>query len=78
MATRKVHQTTVRFEADLWEALESECAELGLSVAQYVREAALQSDPLRRAEGGQTHHRARELRDEILRVRPERRPPHSD
>jgi predicted nucleotidyltransferase len=36
-----MHQTTVRFEADLWEALESECAELGLSVAQYVREAAL-------------------------------------
>ncbi|MEA2378155.1 MAG: hypothetical protein QOK00_1041 [Thermoleophilaceae bacterium] len=36
-----MHQTTVRFGADLWDALESECAELGLSVAQYVREAAL-------------------------------------
>jgi hypothetical protein len=41
MATRKMHQTTVRFGADLWEALEDECAELGVSVAQFVREAAL-------------------------------------
>jgi hypothetical protein len=36
-----MHQTTVRFGADLWEALERECEALGLSVAQYVREAAL-------------------------------------
>jgi hypothetical protein len=36
-----MHQTTVRFGADLWEALEDECARLGLSVAQYLREAAL-------------------------------------
>jgi hypothetical protein len=36
-----MHQTTVRFGADLWEALERECELLGLSVAQYVREAAL-------------------------------------
>jgi hypothetical protein len=41
MATRKMHQTTVRFGQDLWEALEDECAGLGVSVAQYLREAAL-------------------------------------
>jgi hypothetical protein len=36
-----MHQTTVRFGADLWDALEVECARLGVSVAQYLREAAL-------------------------------------
>ena len=36
-----MHQTTVRFGADLWEALEDECMRLGVSVAQYLREAAL-------------------------------------
>ena len=36
-----MHQTTVRFGADLWEALEQECEMLGVSIAQYVREAAL-------------------------------------
>jgi hypothetical protein len=41
MASRKMHQTTVRFGPDLWEALEEECATLGVSVAQFVRDAAL-------------------------------------
>jgi hypothetical protein len=41
MAVRKMHQTTVRFGPDLWTALEEECARLGVSVAQYVRESAL-------------------------------------
>lgn len=36
-----MHQTTVRFGPDLWEALEIECARLGMSAAQYLREAAL-------------------------------------
>ena len=36
-----MHQTTVRFGADLWDALDHECAELGVSVAQFVRESAL-------------------------------------
>ena len=36
-----MHQTTVRFGADLWQALEEECERLGVSVAQYLREAAL-------------------------------------
>jgi hypothetical protein len=41
MAVRKMHQTTVRFGSDLWAALEQECARLGVSVAQYVRESTL-------------------------------------
>ena len=36
-----MHQTTVRFSADLWEELETECFELGVSIAQYLREAAV-------------------------------------
>lgn len=36
-----MHQTTVRFGRDLWEALEAETARLGVSAAQYLREAAL-------------------------------------
>jgi len=36
-----MHQTTVRFGPDLWEALEVECVRLGVSAAQYLREAAL-------------------------------------
>jgi hypothetical protein len=36
-----MHQTTLRFSGELWEALEEECARVGVSVAQFVREAAL-------------------------------------
>jgi hypothetical protein len=36
-----MHQTTVRFGSDLWAALEEESRAVGVSVAQYVREAAL-------------------------------------
>lgn len=36
-----MHQTTVRFGPDLWEALEVECARLGVSAAQYMRESVL-------------------------------------
>jgi hypothetical protein len=36
-----MHQTTVRFGTDLWHDLEAEAARLGVSVAQYVRDAAL-------------------------------------
>jgi hypothetical protein len=41
MRDGRMHQTTVRFGPDLWEALELECGHLGVSAAQYVREAAL-------------------------------------
>jgi hypothetical protein len=40
-ARRKMHQTTVRFGEDLWLALETEADHLGISAAQYVRDAAL-------------------------------------
>ena len=33
--------TTIRFPADLWEQLERAAKEQGISVAQYVRDAAL-------------------------------------
>jgi hypothetical protein len=33
--------TTVRFGADLWRLLEAEAAYAGISVSQYIREAAL-------------------------------------
>jgi hypothetical protein len=36
-----MHQTTVRFGSDLWAALVSESIRSGVSVAQYVRDAAL-------------------------------------
>jgi hypothetical protein len=36
-----MHQTTLRFPQDLWSFLEQEAKGLGVSVAQYVREAAL-------------------------------------
>jgi hypothetical protein len=36
-----MHQTTVRFGPDLWEALEAESSALGMSAAQFVREATL-------------------------------------
>ena len=37
----RMHQTTLRFGSDLWEALEVECERLGVSAAQYLREAAV-------------------------------------
>jgi hypothetical protein len=36
-----MHQTTVRFGRDLWEALEEEAELAGVSVAQFIREAAV-------------------------------------
>jgi hypothetical protein len=36
-----MHQTTVRFGRDLWQALEREAAAAGVSVAQFVRESAV-------------------------------------
>jgi hypothetical protein len=36
-----MHQTTVRFGRDLWEVLEQEAERLGVSAAQYIRDATL-------------------------------------
>lgn len=41
MPTRRMHQTTVRFGSELWQELERESALMGVSIAQYIREAAL-------------------------------------
>jgi hypothetical protein len=39
--TNRMKVTTVRFGADLWALLEVEAAHAGVSVSQYIREAAL-------------------------------------
>jgi hypothetical protein len=36
-----MHQTTIRFAPDLWAALETEASRAGVSVAHYVRDAAV-------------------------------------
>jgi hypothetical protein len=36
-----MHQTTLRFGPDLWAAIEQECDSLGMSAAQFLREAAV-------------------------------------
>lgn len=36
-----MHQTTVRFSEDVWQELETEAAALGISAAQYIREATV-------------------------------------
>jgi hypothetical protein len=38
---KTMRATTVRFPRDLWDALEEESASGGVSVAQFVREAAI-------------------------------------
>jgi hypothetical protein len=38
---RKMHQTTVRFDAELWADLEREAQRNGVSAAQYIRDATL-------------------------------------
>jgi hypothetical protein len=63
---RKMHQTTVRFGGDLWGALEVEAKRLGVSVAQYVRDAALRRlsyEAGRRDEIRGARERAADLRD---------------
>jgi hypothetical protein len=36
-----MHQTTLRFAPDVWQALDEEASRLGVSTAQYIREAAV-------------------------------------
>jgi plasmid stability protein len=40
LAARNTHQTTIRFPIELWRALELAAARHGVSVAQYIRDAA--------------------------------------
>jgi hypothetical protein len=37
-----MHQTTIRFGHELWDSLEAAAEQGGVSVAQYVREAAIE------------------------------------
>jgi hypothetical protein len=53
-----MHQTTVRFGPDLWEALEAECSRLGVSAAQYVRESALARMAFTAGRAGQPEYEA--------------------
>jgi hypothetical protein len=72
--SRKMHQTTVRFGADLWSALESEAGRLGVSVAQYVRDAArsrLSYDAGRRDEHGAQEQPAMPAAVAVLHARDE-------
>lgn len=39
---RAMHQTTIRFGHELWDTLELAAENGGVSVAQYVREAAIE------------------------------------
>jgi hypothetical protein len=55
MASRKMHQTTVRFGPDLWQELASEAQRAGVSVAQYVRDAALMRVAYTRGRDGDPH-----------------------
>jgi len=50
-----MHQTTVRFGPDLWRELEVEAARAGVSVAQYVRDAALMRVAYTRGREGDPH-----------------------
>ena len=58
MRGRKMHQTTVRFGPDLWDEIEVEAAEAGVSVAQYVRDSALMRVAYTRGRAGDRHYQA--------------------
>jgi len=58
MASRKMHQTTVRFGPDLWQELAAEAQRAGVSVAQYVRDAALMRVAYTRGRDGDPHFEA--------------------
>ena len=58
MASRKMHQTTVRFGPDLWGEIELEAERAGVSVAQYVRDAALMRVAYMRGREADLHYEA--------------------
>jgi hypothetical protein len=53
-----MHQTTVRFGPDLWEEISVEARRAGVSVAQYVRDAALMRVSYTRGREGDPHYEA--------------------
>ena len=58
MARRKMHQTTERFGSDLWDEISLEAERAGVSVAQYVRDAALMRVSYTRGREGDPHYPA--------------------
>jgi hypothetical protein len=58
MSGRKMHQTTVRFGPDLWDEIAVEAERAGVSVAQYVRDAALMRVSYTRGRDGDPHYQA--------------------
>jgi hypothetical protein len=53
-----MHQTTVRFGPDLWQELATEAKRAGVSVAQYVRDAALMRVAYTRGRDGDPYFEA--------------------
>ena len=53
-----MHQTTVRFGPDLWGEIAIEAERAGVSVAQYVRDAALMRVSYTRGRDGDPHYKA--------------------
>ena len=53
-----MHQTTVRFGPDLWAELAGEAERAGVSVAQYVRDAALMRVSYMRGRERDPHYEA--------------------
>jgi len=67
-----VRATTIRFPTDLWEQLEREAKKQGISVAQYVRDAALYRVAFSAGAASETNsHGVRGVRPVPARVRPE-------
>lgn len=58
MSGRKMHQTTVRFGPDLWGEIAVEAERAGVSVAQYVRDAALMRVSYTPGRDGDPHYQA--------------------
>jgi predicted DNA-binding protein len=38
---KQMHQTTVRFDGEMWRRIDAESARIGVSAAQYIRDATL-------------------------------------
>ncbi len=39
--SKQMHQTTIRFDGELWRRIEAESARIGVSAAQYIRDSTL-------------------------------------
>lgn len=53
-----MHQTTVRFTPELWQQLAAEASQLGVSAAQFVRDATLARIAYAQGRHGDPHYEA--------------------